>query len=86
MCCEFCKSNLIRTTNATRPAGTVQGRHFEAEIIILCARRYLRFALSYRNLEEIMAERKVSVDHVTIWRWVQRYAPAPDRRCRRELR
>ena len=35
-----------------------KGRHFEAEIIILCVRRYLRFALSYRNLEELMAERK----------------------------
>jgi transposase, IS6 family len=49
-----------------------KGRHFEAEIIILCVRRYLRFALSYRNLEELMAERNLSVDHVTIWRWVQR--------------
>jgi transposase, IS6 family len=52
-----------------------KGRHFEAEIIILCVRRYLRFALSYRNLEELMAERSLSVDHVTIWRWVQRYGP-----------
>jgi hypothetical protein len=37
-------------------------------------------------LEELMVERKLSVDHVTIWRWVQRYAPELNRRCRPELR
>jgi transposase-like protein len=63
-----------------------KGRQFEPEIIVLCVRRYLRFSLSYRNLEELMAERNLAVDHVTIWRWVQRYAPELDRRCRRELR
>ncbi len=63
-----------------------KGRHFEAEIIILCVRWYLRFGLSFRNLEEMMAERNLTVDHVTIWRWVQRYAPELHRRCRRELR
>jgi transposase-like protein len=63
-----------------------KGRHFEAEIIILCVRWYLRFGLSFRNLEEIMAERNLIVDHVTIWRWVQRYAPELHRRCRPELR
>ena len=44
-----------------------KGRHFEPEIIILCVRRYLRFSLSYRNLEELMAERNLAVDHVTVW-------------------
>jgi transposase-like protein len=68
-----------------RPA-LFKGRHFEAEIIILCVRWYLRFGLSLRNLEELMAERSLTVDHVTIWRWVQRYAPELNRRCRRELR
>ena len=68
-----------------RPA-LFKGRHFEAEIIVLCVRWYLRFGLSLRNLEEIMAERNLSVDHVTIWRWVQRYAPELNRRCRPELR
>jgi transposase-like protein len=37
-------------------------------------------------MEEIMVERNVAVDHVTIWRWVQRYAPELNRRCRPELR
>ena len=68
-----------------RPA-LFKGRHFEAEIIVLCVRWYLRFGLSFRNLEEILAERNLPVDHVTIWRWVQRYAPELNRRGRRELR
>jgi transposase, IS6 family len=63
-----------------------KGRHFESEMIVLCVRWYLRFGLSFRDLEERMAERNLNVDHVTIWRWVQRYAPELNRRCRPELR
>ena len=63
-----------------------KGRHFESEMIVLCVRWYLRFGLSFRDLEEMMAERNLNVDHVTIWRWVQRYAPELNRRCRPELR
>jgi transposase-like protein len=63
-----------------------KGRHFEADIIILCVRWYLRFGLSFRNLEEMMAERNLAVDHMTIWRWVQYYAPELKRRIRPELR
>jgi transposase-like protein len=43
-------------------------RHFEAEVILLCIRWYLRYALSYRDLEEIMRERGLHVDHTTIYR------------------
>lgn len=50
-------------------------RHFQSEIILLCVRWYLRYALSYRDLEEMMAERGLAVDHSTIYRWVQYYAP-----------
>jgi transposase-like protein len=63
-----------------------RGRHFEDVIVILCVRWYLRYSLSYRDLEEMMAERGLSVDHVTIWRWVQHYAPLLNQRLRRELR
>ena len=63
-----------------------RGRHFEDLIIILCVRWYLRYSLSYRDLEEMMAERCLSVDHVTIWRWVQHYAPILNQRLRHELR
>src|SRR5262249_49544184 len=63
-----------------------RGRHFEDVIVILCVRWYLRYSLSYRDLAEMMAERGLSVDHVTIWRWVQRYAPLLNQRLRSELR
>lgn len=43
-------------------------RHFQAEIILLGVRWYLRYALSYRDLEELMQERSVEVDHTTIYR------------------
>ena len=62
------------------------GRHFADEIIVLCVRWYLRYSLSYRDLEEMMAERNLSVDHTTIWRWVQRYAPMLASRIKRELK
>jgi transposase, IS6 family len=61
-------------------------RHFQAEIILLCVRWYLRFSLSYRGLEEIMQERGLRVDHTTISRWVQRYAPELEKRCRPHLK
>ena len=61
-------------------------RHFEAEIILLCVRWYLRYSLSYRDREEMMAERGLSIDHTTIYRWVQRYAPELDKRCRPHLK
>ncbi len=41
-------------------------RHFEADIILLCVRWYVRYALSYRDLEEMMRERGLHVDHTTI--------------------
>ena len=68
-----------------RPA-LFRERHFEAVIILLCVRWYLRYSLTYRDLEEIMTERNLSVDHVIIWRWVQRYAPVLKQRIPRHLR
>ena len=61
-------------------------RHFEAEIILLCVRWYLRFPLRYRDLEEMMLERGLHVDHPTIYRWVQHYAPELEKRCRPYLK
>src|SRR5579872_3483709 len=63
-----------------------RGRHFMDEMIVLCVRWYLRYSLSYRDLEEMMAERGVNVDHSTIGRWVLRYAPVLNERLRRHLR
>jgi len=61
-------------------------RHHESEIILLCVRWYLRYALSYRDLEEMMRERNLTVDHTTIYRWVQKYAPELEKRIRPHLR
>ena len=61
-------------------------RHFEPTIILLCVRWYCRYSLSYRDLEEMMRERGLRVDHVTIFRWVQRYAPEINRRMRPHLK
>jgi IS6 family transposase len=57
-------------------------RHFEADIILCAVRWYLRYTLSYRDVEELMRERGMWVDHTTVFRWVQRYAPELDKRCR----
>jgi transposase, IS6 family len=69
----------------TRPA-LFRGRHFEDDIIVLCVRWYLRYCLTYRDLEELMAERGLRVDHSTIARWVLRYAPELNQRIRRHMR
>ena len=61
-------------------------RHFQSDIILLCIRWYLRYPLSYRQLEEMMVERGLHVDHTTIYRWVQCYAPELEKRCRPYLK
>jgi transposase, IS6 family len=66
--------------------GLFKWRQFEPEMILLAVGWYLRFSLSYRDVEELLAERGLLVDHVTVWRWVQRYAPEIQRRLRPRLR
>lgn len=61
-------------------------RHFEAGIILCAVRWYRRYALSYRDVEELLQERGVQVDHTTMFRWLQRYAPELDKRCRPQLK
>jgi transposase-like protein len=61
-------------------------RHYQPKIILLCVRWYLRYALCYRDLEEMMAERGLALDHTTIFRWAQRYGPEIDRRNRPHLK
>jgi transposase-like protein len=50
-------------------------RHFEYEIIIWAVRWYCKYGISYRDLEEMLAERGITVDHTTLYRWVIYYAP-----------
>jgi transposase, IS6 family len=52
------------------------GFRFPREVIGVAAPWYLRYGLSYRDVEELLAERGVTVDHVTIYRWVQRFTPS----------
>lgn len=51
------------------------GRHFPKDIILMTVRWYVGYPLSYRNVEELMAERGVKVDHATVNRWVIKYSP-----------
>ncbi len=51
------------------------GFRFPREVIAVAVRWYLRYGLSYRDVEELLAERGITVDHVTIYRWVQRFTP-----------
>jgi len=64
----------------------IKWRHFEADIILLCVRWYLRYSLSYRDLAEMMRERGLHLDHTTIYRWVQQCAPELEKRCRPHLK
>jgi transposase, IS6 family len=61
-------------------------RHFEPSLILLCVRWYCRYQLSYRDVEGMMRERGLDVDHSTVFRWVQRYAPEINKRVRQHLK
>jgi transposase-like protein len=64
-----------RPRPATAPRSAFAGCCFPPDVIVLAVRWYLRFGLSYRDVEELLAERGVEVDHVTVCRWVQRFTP-----------
>jgi transposase-like protein len=64
-----------RPRPATIPRSAFAGFCFPPEVIVLAVRWYLRFGLSFRDVEELLAERGVEVDHVTVYRWVQRFTP-----------
>ena len=56
------------------------GYRFPREVIAVAVRWYLRYGLSYRDVEELLAERGIEVDHVTVYRWVQTFTPRVHRR------
>jgi transposase, IS6 family len=68
------------------PVDSSKWKHYAGEMILLNVRWYLKYALSYRNLEEMMAERGVKVDHTAIMRWVHQYSPEIEKKVRRYLR
>jgi transposase-like protein len=57
------------------PKSAFSGFRFSAEVIVVAVRWYLRYNLSYRDVEELLVERGVEVDHVSVYRWVQRFTP-----------
>jgi IS6 family transposase len=61
-------------------------RQFQPQVILMAVGWYLRYSLSYRDVEELLQERGLSADHVTVWRWVQCYALELDRRLRPHLK
>ena len=63
-----------------------KGSHFEKEIILWGVRWYVAYPISYRQLEEMMGERGVAVDHSTLNRWVIKYAPEVEKQFRRRQR
>jgi transposase, IS6 family len=69
-----------------RPDQSFKGRQFTAEVILWAVRWYVMFPISYRDLELMLQDRGVSVDHTTIYRWIQAYAPEIEKRIRPHLR
>ena len=62
-----------RPRSSLPPGSAFAGFRFPPEIIVIAVRWYLRYGLSYRDVEELLVERGVEVDHVTVYRWVQRF-------------
>jgi len=68
----------MRTAHHSRPSpprSAFAGFRYPADVIVLAVRWYLRVGLSYRDVEELLTERGIEVDHVTVYRWVQRFTP-----------
>jgi transposase-like protein len=63
-----------------------KGRQFAAEVILWAVRWYLQFSISYRDLERMFSDRGIQVDHTTLFRWIQAYAPELENRIRPHLR
>lgn len=71
---------------AVKRGGSFKGRQFTAEVILWAVRWYLMFPISYRDLELMLSDRGVDVEHTTIFRWIQAYAPELEKRIRPHLR
>ncbi len=70
-----CRHENAPTSPCSCPTLHLSGFRFPPDVIVIAVRWYLRFSLSYRDVEELLAERGVEVDHVTVYRWVQRFTP-----------
>ena len=59
-----------------------KGRYFQRDINPRAVRWYCKYGINYRELQEMLAERSVNIDHTTIYRWVERYSPKMEKRLR----
>ena len=66
-------TSRTRSRSWSPPTSAFAGFRFPPEVIVVAVRWYLRYCLSYRDIEELLVERGVEVDHVTVYRWVQRF-------------
>src|SRR5437588_11100470 len=64
-----------RHSRPPAPRSSFAGFRFPPDVIVVAVRWYLRYGLSYRDVEELLAERGIEVDHVSIYRWGQRFTP-----------
>src|SRR5690349_18032258 len=76
----ICCVNVQTSASLVQMAPLRTGHHY------LCGGLVLAILPFYRDVEELLTERGLPADHTTIWRWVQCYAPALNKRCRRELK
>ena len=65
----------MRSTRVGVACSGFAGFRFPPEVITVAVRWYLRFSLSFRDIEELLAERGVGVDHTSVYRWVRRFTP-----------
>jgi IS6 family transposase len=72
---QGCRMRIRRPRVAPVPRSAFAGFRFPPDVIVLAVRWYLRFGLSDRDVEELLTERGIRVDHVSIYRWVQRFTP-----------
>ena len=75
----------MQSTMATR-AAIFKWRQTEPGLILCAVRWYLRYSLSFRDVEELLEEHGLKTDHTTVWRWVQCYAPELEQRLRGHLK
>jgi transposase-like protein len=76
----------VKESRNGNPTRDLQMRQTEPGLILCAVRWYLRYSLSLRDVEELLEERGLDVDHTTVWRWVQYYSPELEQRLRRHLK
>ena len=71
---------------AAEQGSAFKGRRFTSEVILWVLQLYLTFPISYRDLSAMLSDRRVSVDHTTLFCWIHAYAATLEQRARRHLR